>query len=552
MAEQQKTTSATAWQRCCLQLALVLGVALVPRLLAIAWTVSPARDAFRYLDAASAFQRLPFRAALRSIDAHPLYPLSLLMVHDLWARLDGCNEPMTWLRAGQAWSVACYLAFLVLAYAAGALLWSPRIACLGCVALAVLPRQVFYSVDLLTDNLHALFWMASFLLQVLWFRTHRLAAAMSAGLCAGLAYWTRMEAILLPCVFGASVIAMQCCASWRIAWKHWVAAVTLFGAGFLSLAGPYVALTGRISPKNSTNALLGGATTPEVRIRSPLPRRRGMPIGNNASPVNAYEIEPAPEGARRDLWGAILRLGFEIGQETRGWLLLLAVYPLVDRRRSRLAFPVGLPVLFGFAGCAAMLVLLEMKAGYLAGRYLTPLLPLFAMSAMTGAEALLGRAVRWKRLPWEQTWSAAVVAQRRRVAGVASLAVLALGLCVPHLLKPLHGYRYGHMLAARWLAAHSTAGEAVFDPMACSAFFAGRPRWHPPLGRLDGPPPRYTVVDPVTMNRNEPRVYHALEQVMQTGQLVAAFPRTEGSEQTGVWVFELPVQVGWKPTTSRQ
>ena len=143
-------------------LCLISAVALAPRLLMLSTAVAPARDSFRYLAAARALQDLPFTEAVPALDVHPLYPMTLLAAKQLLTFLTGMDGPYAWLRAGQLWSLACYLAFLGCAYVAGVGLWSPRTACLGCMALAIVPRQVCYSVDVLSDSLHAALWMACF------------------------------------------------------------------------------------------------------------------------------------------------------------------------------------------------------------------------------------------------------------------------------------------------------------------------------------------------------------------------------------------------------
>lgn len=550
-----------------IDLLIIAVVAAIPRLAAVAWTVAPARDAFRFIDAAQLLQQQPFLDAVRQINVHPLYPLTLIGAHHVWTSVTGSDDAYAWLYAGQLWSVVSYIGFLFASYAAGSQLWGRRLALLGCLAISLTPRQVSYSADLLSDSFHAAMWMTAFAFVVCaWRRQSGLVMALGAFFAAA-AYWTRVEAVLLPLTVGATAVTAQLLPAWRLPWRQWAKLLACFSLCYLPLAGAYSWTIGRISARSTAMVMLGVQVNPAPMITE-LPAD-GDPDGEPGS-ANAssppLSPDPVPQAAtpaslaeealedvdlvpheythmvgyeRAPWWLATFLLFKEIGQETRGWLLAFVALALVCRCRTKTAMPGGLFVFFAVCGCAAMLIVLRMRAGYIAGRYMTPILPLLSIYAMTGIEAAVELLRRPPSFPWEATLSEAALSRLRQAFVVVTVWVVGLILCVPGWLKPLHRHRYGHMQAARWLREHTRPGDMVFDPSRASAFFAGRPQWLPNVSVPARLPFKFAVIDPSLVYRSEPLMHQAIRAANDQGRVVAQFPRKKEGTEVGVYVLRL-------------
>jgi hypothetical protein len=559
MAQVSRTDeSRTQLRTIVTSLAVLWLVVLAPRIFVAARAVAPARDAFRYLAAAQAFERLPWPEAVRAMDVHPLYPLTLLWIRELATWATSWEGPFLWIYAGQCWSICCSLVFLSLAYLAGVGIWNHRIALLGALAISVAPRQVNYAADVLSDSFFAALWMASFAAGVWAWRSGRAMLAVVAGVFAGLAYLTRIEAVLLPMTFAAAWLAGAIVPRWRLSWRRCL----LMGSGFAAASAPtllgYIALTGRISPRQSANAIIGGPTRPEpvVTLDRPLVRFAGKDVtrfratptrpeaNDSATPESNVRLVDRQfrgmEGYEKPTIGqALIRLFLEVSQETRGWLLALAAVALVDRRRTRCHWPTGLLPVFAILGCGAMLLLLHIKAGFVAGRYMTPVLPLFAMFAMCGAESLVARAAGL-RDTIKTTSCHRMSNSQLRVAGtIGAIVITAMILCVPSCFAPLHRHRWGHMQAAQWLRENSRRDDLIFDPNYFSAFFADRTVWLPVGEPPAVLPVRYAVVDVAMIYRTDNTTHQTIAKVNDEGRLVAQFRRQPRDAEVSVYVFEI-------------
>lgn len=539
---------------------ILLTAVMVPRAIVAARMVVPARDTFRYVSAAEQFQTKPFLETVRSIDSHPLYPFSYAMVKQALNPLfdiRGIDEAHRWVLAGQLWNLVCTIAFFTSAFCVGTRLWSRDAALTGCVAVAMLPRMVNYSVDILTDSLHAALWMSSFHAMVIGWQTKRGWAFAGAGALAGLAYLTRAEAFLLPLAFLCSALMTQLVSTWRWPWTRMATAVLLFYSGWLPLFGSYVSTIGSWSPRNSVNAMVGLPTVAEARIPEPTVLAQidpasmpAPPAGTGISAVPPPVLERVnlvprefinPDGYERlPFMAAIVRLVWEIGQETRLWLLVAFSLTFVLTWGRSTRWPEGLLPLFSLLGALAMLILLQMKAGYIAGRYLMPVMPLLGMYTMSGWHHVLAMVNRLPRCHWERLWSEEVLQQRRKTAFASITAVVAFAACVPIWCKPLHRYRAGHLAAAHWLEQRTHPGEPVFDSTQFSAFFANRSRWVPGDQFPIPFPFRYAVIDPSMVYRGNSATFRVIAAVNEHGRVAATFPREEGSKRIGVYVFEVP------------
>ena len=571
MAEPRIDRSRTALRVHLGYLAVLVVVAGAARMTVALRAEAPARDAFRYIEAARVFQSHSIGEAWRRIDVHPLYPMTLLAAKTSFTTVTGLEGPYAWWRAAQCWSVICSLTFLCLAYLVGVRMWRPRIAFWGCLAVSLVPRQAGYAADVLSDNLMAVAWMGSLLCMTHAWERPRAWSIVGAAVFAGLAYWTHIGALLLPAVFGGAWLVRQLRPAWRVAWSASLATAVGFALTYAAVVGLYALTIGSLSPRLIARDLLGMrlpttslAPTPMATVtesshgstvtesKSELDSRSEFGPGAEAEVPTPLSQRPDPATAaativdrpyvtregydERTIARSIVCLFREVGEELRVWLLAFALVALVDHRRTATRMPMGLLLFFAVIGFAAMLLLLQRTGGYVAGRYALPLMPLLAMYAMTGIEALLGRidaGVKWLRGRVET-----IDRRRVRLVGGVSCAALALTLSAPGLLRPLHGKRQGHLAAAEWLRHHSSASDLVFDLGDSTAFFAERSNWRPPASVSAPMPIRFAVIDPSMVYRRDRVTFDLVERIVDEGRLVACFAEGLGSEEVGIYIYE--------------
>lgn len=521
-------------------LAGLILLAALPRVLMINNTVAPARDAFRFWEASYQLENEPFPQVLRSLKVQPIYPATLIALQWLTAPAD----PYDWLIANQCWSAVCYLGFLAVAFLVGSLLWKPQLAFFGCLAIGLLPRQIAYSCDVLSDSLFALLWMSSFSLLVLSVRELRCegmnrkrllrgcVGLAASGTLSGLAYLTRAEGLLVPVIVLGTLVLVPVMSGQLDRWKSYAGVAASFLVPFGVLAGGYMMLTGQVSPRNSAQAILGGVTVAEHHhVDIPEVFRDAKDSGS--------KVGEGTQPARPTLAGSLGVLLFEAAQETRGWLLVFAAIGSLHSLTRRQPIVEFLPALLAMAGCSILLVMLHYKAGYLASRYLTPVLPFLGIQAMVGVSVLWNFVIVDLRFPWERSWSLEDLRLRRRLVCALVLAALALGLTLPRWFQPLHPHRYPHMQAATWLAERSKATDLVFDPLVLTAYFSVRHRWLPTASLPEVFPFRFAVIDPNVIHWCDVPTRQAMERIVTEGKLVATFPRAPANDEAGVFLYEV-------------
>lgn len=566
MTIHEAQVGGTPWRTHVINLVILCVVIVLPRILVIAYTVAPARDALRYIHAAQQFESKPFLEATAAVPAHPGYPVTLYWIHELWVLLTADMGPYGWMWAAQIWSVVCFTVFLSLAYLAGSMLWNANIAVLGCLAVSLLPRPMTYSVDVLTDNLHAAIWMGTFALLVWHWQRPAWWKPFLAGIGAGLAYWTRLEAFILPCVVVGGVALSS------IRWRWSLAGMTLisFALPFVILAGSYMKTIGGISVRKVADDVLAAKVAASPVMAEPQTKPVGAPADVTLTPSELEQVRAAPVEAvvpissqtsvleldkldttlpfaNRELRGyekgtlvdsmrCLLR---ELGEETRIWILVFAIVGVFLPGKHKLRFPEGFLPLFAILGIMALLVLMKMRAGYLAGRYALPVLPLLAMLGVSGAWRVLELLTALPLLPWERPWSASLAARRRKWVGGGALVVLVLVLCLPRWFRPLHSSHRPHMEAAQWLREHSGPSDRIYDQAEISSFFASRETWRPTTAVPRDLPIRYALLDADLFDRTEEPELTAIARIHEEGKLVRVFERGSGSHKHSLYLFEL-------------
>lgn len=549
------TESRSLWLTALVLPLLLIVIVLVPRLSAAAFLVTPARDMVRYVEASEALRTLTLTDALRSMDCHPLYPAALLEAKSAITTWFGIDGPNSWVLAGETVGIGGYLLFLLTAYALGVRLWGPSIAFWGCAIIALLPRQVSYTVDVLTDSLHAWMWMTC----LYWLSDLRRPAPWRryalAGLFAGFAYWTRSEALLLPIMACLGGMIVQCIPAWRIPWRSAGLCAAAFGLCWGLTAGSYAGIIGRLSPRNSASALTGQKTVAETVIAAPVqlavvgetvvpPAAKPVTV---AAPVAEPTVEPIQLSERqyvgdeayeiRPFGKAVVAFVWEIGQETRVWMLPFVASGMLIFLSPRAWSPAAVFVAIAWAGYAAILILLQMKCGYIAGRYLMPLMPSLGMLAALGISAAFrtvdATAPRIRRLAADP----ALRVRRGRLVATTAIVLVALCTSVPAWFRSNHRHRQTYVQAAEWLKEHTAPGETVFDPIQLVSFFADRPNWRPTHPN-EAIPVRYAIVDVERVYRTDLCSHGVIKRFIEFGRPVEKFVKPKSNREGIVYILE--------------
>jgi len=539
---------------------LLVVIVVLPRLCAAAFVITPARDMVRYVEAAELLRTTPLGDAVRSMDCHPLYPAALLAVRTVLSQTLGLSGPTSWVAAGESLGVGCYVMFILTAFAVGTRLWDRTVAFWGCAIAAVLPRQISYTVDVLTDSLHAWLWMTC-----VWFLTSvdRPKPTLSlafAGLVAGFAYWTRSEAILLPAMALLGGLIIQILPAWRLPRRQAVAGAAAFAICWAIPVAAYVSTIGRLSPRNTVAAFTGASGVVEPGGGAPTTRHTGAetPARTEASIVSnvqaALSVAPPQLTPRpyvgdeayefRPLSLAIVAFGYEVAQETRVWMLPFAAWGLflsgsTLRKRSSVFLT------FAWLGYTAMLTLLQVKCGYIAGRYLMPLMPMLGISTAIGIRAFIERAATMSK-QFGGSISAGLTPRRARQGALLAVVLAALGTSAPAWFRSNHRFRQTYLDAAEWLKTHTQPGEAVFDPVCLVSFYADRPNWKP-IEQPKTIPVRYGVIDLERVYRTDGLSHLVIRSFGQLGRPVAEFRQRKSNRQGVVYIYELPVATAQTP-----
>jgi hypothetical protein len=201
--------------------------------------------------------------------------------------------------------------------------------------------------------------------------------------------------------------------------------------------------------------------------------------------------------------------------------------------------PEGLLFAIALVAYASMLIIMQMKGGYVAGRYAMPLMPLLAMYAATGMEGFARLARRLPTAWWERSMGLAMRDCRRVIAVASAIAALALALSLPGLARRLHANRAGYHLAAGWIREHSDKDDLIFDVTDSCAFLADRPTCSGAFA-LAGAPVRYVIVDPEMAYRSDAADFAVAQRASTTGRLVARFPNAAQDPAQDLWIYELP------------
>ncbi len=297
---------------------------------------------------------------------HPLFPLTVLATQRLGRVLGVADSPLTWQRSGQ---VVAGLAGLALVLLAGLLTRrlvrrvelpiDPNAAAVGALALAaLLPLNIWLSAEVMSDQLHAAFYLLGAWAML---RLERTRSAALCGVAGALAYLTRPEGLVVILAALAALVAL------RIPWRRRLLGMFTLLAAFGVCASPYWLATGDLTAKLGKNPLdwLRGEETvaaiPAAHVSDAMVSR---PAGA-LTLLSLAKLQPLELPAYALLPWVLYTL-FRAGRVV---VPLLAAFPLVALRRQALR-----PPLVGLIGCMVghltLTLILLHQHSYLAPRHL--------------------------------------------------------------------------------------------------------------------------------------------------------------------------------------
>jgi hypothetical protein len=507
-----------SWLAILLLIALGLGL----RLWVIARAEVAARDSIGFIRYALRLEREPWREVVRSAEQPPGYPLVVLLVSWPVRAWTEATTGDTMVRSAQLASALMGVLSIIPMVLLGRELSDRRVGWLAAAVFLCLPAWVRLTSDGVSEATF-LFWLA----MTLWLGVRALRAPgvgrlFACGLTAGAAYLTRPEGVETVVAIAAVLLGLQVLPARRQPWRRVVPQLAALGCGLLVFVGPYVAVTGHLSNKNTVRFIIGDPAADPDRM---LPQY-GRTLGGARTPLAVWWHEAHDPAGSRWAW-AVTAL---VKETTQGFVYIGAALSLAGVLVFRIRRE-GIPGAWLLATLVGMHVLLVCHmaslSGYLSERH--TLIIVFA-GCFPAAAALLTigdrlRAVGLARgVPFASVATAVIVA-----------ALVAAEL--PTLAKPLHGNRAGHKAAGRWLAAHATPADAIADPFNWAEFYAG-----PPLpGPRPARPERLFVVLESSDNQHSrlPHIPDAKAKA-KLGELVYQWPEGAPRGQGQVVVFMVP------------
>jgi 4-amino-4-deoxy-L-arabinose transferase-like glycosyltransferase len=515
----QPTCRIPSW----LPLTLLIALGLSLRLWVIARTEVAARDSVGFIRYALRLEHEPWRDVIKTAEQPPGYPIVVMYISwpvRAWAGDTSCD--MMVLSAQLASALMGVLSIIPMVLL-GRELIDRRIGWMAAALFLCLPSWVRLTSDGLSEATY-LFCLAL----TLWLgvRALRRPSAMRFLLCgfgAGCAYLTRPEGIELAVAIGLVLCGMQLFAPRRQPWARLTPQLAALAVGLLVFLTPYVAVTGRLTNKNTGKLMLGD---PDVDRTGLTPGTAPQTRSGGGIPLALWWHEPTDAGRSRPLWAA-RALAAETVQGLNYVGAGLAVFGLV-LLRPRAASRPGLWLVGLLIGLHALILLrMAVMIGYLSERHTL----LFVLAGCFPAAA----ALLWlgDRLRTAGAARGVPFASMATAALVAALVTAEL----PVLRKPLHGNRAGHKAAGRWLAGHATPQDAILDPFNWAEFYAGPPLPDPRPAR----PERLFVILETSDNQHSRLPQIPAAKVMAShGELVYQWPEGRPREEAQVVVYAVP------------
>jgi hypothetical protein len=446
-------------------LALLLLIASSVRLYLVRNTEVAARDSIGFIRYAWQLGHQPWTEVLRATEQPPLYALAIRAAATPVRHFMDAPESIVMQRSAQLVSAIAGILLVLPLYFLGRELFDRGIAFWAIVLFQFLPATGRFLSDGLSEATFLLFVASALWLGVRSLRTRSSIGFALAGLCGGLAYLTRIEGGLVVASFGLVLVGCQAIRVQRWPLRHFLVCAAALAIAALVVAGPYMAVIGGITNKESIRRTIQDQTMETQRSAT-----AGLPIA-----VWWQGEKDASKG-----WWGLWALGTELsrGAFHIGWPAALLGLWLC---RARIRGTPGLWVLVLL--CTIMALALWRLAnvmGYLSDRHCLVIL-LCSMYWTAAGFKVAGDWLARRVQPYFGEWTAQkglwrqVIEERltsgRAVAAILFLAVVAAAM--PKTLETLHGNRAGMRQAGLWLSEHADFSDEIVDPYCWAHYYAG-------------------------------------------------------------------------------
>jgi hypothetical protein len=445
--------------------ALLLLIAGGLRLYLVAHTEVAARDSIGYIRYARQLEAGPWQEVVRKTEQPPLYALAVSAASGPVRQLMSGPESVLMQRSAQLVSALAGILLVLPMYFLGRELFERRIAFWAVLLFQCLPTTGRFLSDGISESLFLLLVATAVWLGVRSLRTCSALGFAASGICGGLAYLTRIEGGLVVAAVGLVLLGRQAVRGQRVTFRRLIFGSAALGLGALAVAGPYMAVIGGITNKQSIHSTLQNHI-----VESSPSYTAGFPL--------AVWWEGDPDADKS--WWALWALGTELSRGAFHIGLPAALLGLwVCREKIRRSPGMWLLLLLS-ALMAIVLWRLAKVMGYLSDRHCLVILFCAMYWIAAGFQAAgewiagllrpyLGEWTKQKGL-WRQMLEERFTSGRA-LAALLLLAMLAVAL--PKSIEPLHGNRAGLRQAGLWLLDHADPCDQIVDPYCWSHYYAG-------------------------------------------------------------------------------
>jgi hypothetical protein len=519
-------------------LALLLAAAVALRAWHVRHTEVAARDTIGYVRYAWQLKNGPLVETLRNAQQHPGYPAAILAMSYPVRHFVGGAEPAVMQLSAQLVSSLAGALLVVPMFYLGRELFSRSVGFGAALLFQCLPAAGRVLPDGLSESLFLFFLASGLLTAVVALRRHSVLAFALCGLFGGLAYLVRPEGALVVGAASVVLLAAQCRPAWRTSWRRVLACGAALSLAALATGGPLVAVTGKVTVKNTGRKILAGenASLPEA------PGPTMATAGPSALPLAIWWREG--DGDRR--WWGVRALGHELmtGSFYVLWVpALLGLWWFRDRFRL---VPGSWVLLLVCLVIAALLWRVASGMGYLSDRHA---LTILLCGSFWAAAALPEIARRLRSAGQRIAPHVGLARLSDRCPGPESplwavlLFVAVLGAMLPRTLEPLHVNRKGFRFAGHWLAEHAAPWDEVIDPYCWTHYHAGKVFQE---GTPTPPPPgvtpvRYVVLEVAGLEHSRLPLMPQAHEAARRGREVFRWTGKRKKDVVDVVVYAVPV-----------
>jgi 4-amino-4-deoxy-L-arabinose transferase-like glycosyltransferase len=433
-----------------------------------------ALDSVTFIEIAQDLTRDPI-GTMRAQDQHPGYPALVLAAHSLLNGLapTSAATPESWIVAGRLVSILAGAGCVLLIWLIARRMYNERVADIAALLSAGLPALRQNAADALSDTPH----LCAYLLAA-WLAQEGLARRswrwfLASGAASGCAFWIRPEGLSVALVVGV-VLGVHLLRNVRSPRGAGVSLAAL-ACGAMLVVGPYIILAGKLTSKKdplSTAQKPAGFELPFMSA-PPTPDVAANAAEQLASPAiaelkisPAIAITAAPTGSLASRFpGALTKYFEELGYGF-GYVVWFPWFVGHFGPYRLKPLPSSLWLLLGLGLLhSALIIWLEMTAGYLAHRHVMPIIAISTPAAAAGVE-LLGRGfgALVRRSEWSPQWA-------------FTISLVLVAIAVPFGTRPINSVATPVVEASDWIRQQSTPGQSVLANSIYPRFYS----------QLDGP-----------------------------------------------------------------